>query len=648
MVAVFLLGVIVAPGGSGASQAYAVPAGIKVAVVRSQATIDWLARHKLGYDHVGKSAALETYLRDRGWDVTRIGDAELGNLATLKTYDVVVLPYVFAMDPAPSRTLLRYVAEGGGLVSALGSPRVAPSYDVSPTEVWTEHWVRIMNYEGWEWGPLSEAYQAFFIDDNFTPKFDVKALDHPIVSGVRSILQSRGLSSTSVDLVRDPGAGLELVTTLQNNTNAKAFANFRINDSAVTSRYAGTYPAGLASEYLKGRSVYFYFSPMDFLPTYNSALYGRLTPSGIAQGEVAGAYLESALEWAATDDGKDGAIVRDARTSGVIDIYQDGIYTHQYLGNQGNVSTSGTLTYTVRDPRGVQVASWTRYMTGVAPGTQQRYSHQYVPGKLLDGEYVVQVKYVFTYPDYALSWTEEARVRRGQGTGIKTAPVAPAVSPDLTNLNVYPNPVTPNGDGWADWTYFNYTLNTAATIDIKVYDIAWNLLAVPAEGRYQTPGFYSFRYDMRTRTGGQLPDGVYWYSVQARNSAGSQARGGMFFVSRGIVTAPALGTSPRLSSVWMHPNPFYPTGGGSDATTAFCYTVNTDAYVTIKVLDWRGEAKTVVLNGFRPAGRYYEGWNGKNDLGRLLPPGNYRYYIFASGGGAKPHTDLATGVVTIK
>jgi len=72
------------------------------------------------------------------------------------------------------------------------------------------------------------------------------------------------------------------------------------------------------------------------------------------------------------------------------------------------------------------------------------------------------------------------------------------------------------------------------------------------------------------------------------------------------------------------------------------------ACVTVKVLNWRGEVKTVIQNSYRAAGRHYEGWHGRDDAGKLLPVGNYRYYIFATGGGAKPHTHLVTGITSIR
>jgi len=397
------------------------PPALKIALVRSTDSQAWVDKYHRGYGILYKEDILYDYLVAKGWNVTRISDDDLESIAKLRQYDVVVCMWVFAMSPNATNTLVKYVGEGGGLLVPYASPRVAPGVGGSELE---DHWARIMNYEGWEWGPLSEVYQTFFIDDVGAFKYAARpSWGDPVVSGAASILTARGLNATDLTLNRNqnPGTWIEYVKPLVGNKNTVQFMNLsQLSAPTGSTNYAISNGMGAArSTYLNGRSVYFYFSPTDFL--FNQDGSGAQTTStGVKQSEVAGAYLESALVWAGGSGGRPGVLIRDGRTYATLNVYNDGIYANHYVTNLGNVSVTGTLNFRIYDPSGRLVKSTTRYKIGVEPGKTHKYSETYKVGKLASGSYRVEVEYLTTYPAYERRYVEAAYVYRGQGVGIRT------------------------------------------------------------------------------------------------------------------------------------------------------------------------------------------------------------------------------------
>lgn len=397
------------------------PPALKVAVVRSTDSQAWVDRYNRGYGILLKEDVIYNYLVSKGWDVTRISDDDLESISKLNQYDVVVCMWVFAMSPTAANTLTKYVADGGGLVVPYASPRVAPGVGGSELE---DHWLRIMNYEGWEWGPLSEVYQTFFIDDVGAFKFVSRpAWGDPVVSGAASILQARGLSAGDLSLWRNQSAGawIEYVKPLAGNRNAVQFMSLsQLSAPTGSTNYGISGGMGAShSTYLKGRSVYFDFSPVDFMMNQDGA--GNQTVStGVKQSEIAAAYLESSIAWAGSAGGRPGVLVRDGRTYASLNVYRDGIYATQYVTNLGNVTVTGTLNYRIYDPSGRLVKTSSRYKIGIEPGATHKYSESYNVGRLAAGTYRVEVEYLTTYPAYERRYLEAASVYRGQGTGIRT------------------------------------------------------------------------------------------------------------------------------------------------------------------------------------------------------------------------------------
>ncbi len=411
-----LLGPLPAPVGGPQT---ATAGTLKVGLVRSTLTQSWVDSHGRGYGVLTKQDAVRNYLAGKGYDVTVLSDADLDDLDKLRQYDVVVLMWVFAMKANAAQNLVTYVGEGNGLVTLYASPRVNP--DVAGET--NAHWLKILNSNSWEWGPLSEVNQTTFVDDFGAIEFRADPVAHPIVDGAKSILAGRGLSAADMRLYRQPGHWVELVSMFPANENTSLFLNMTPLSVATGSKhYPGAHPGAVAAEYLKGRYAYFYFSPVDFLPNFNQDnTANRVLSSGVKQGEVAAAYVESAIAWAADTAGTYGPIIRDGRTYALVNASSGGIYASQYVHNPGNVAVTGTLHFRVYDPKGKLVKDSKRHKIGVHPGLLYRYSESYIAPLSSSGSYRVEIEFNTSYPSYGRRHVETLHVRRGQGSGLRTA-----------------------------------------------------------------------------------------------------------------------------------------------------------------------------------------------------------------------------------
>jgi len=189
--------------------------------------------------------------RARNWvessshNLVELTDADLESPSALGDIDVLVLPYTWAMNKEASLTVRDWVRGGGGLISILTSPRVF--LDGSSWQLWA--WE--LNYEGWEWGPLSEAYQMMFLNDPTASAWQaVVGSGHPIGANA---LSSLGLSTARFT---DPdGSGIEISHKYNKNvTPVMTFAGLGTDTSTGQSlnQYNG-YAAAQASQYGSGR-----------------------------------------------------------------------------------------------------------------------------------------------------------------------------------------------------------------------------------------------------------------------------------------------------------------------------------------------------------------------------------------------------------
>ena len=386
-------------------------APLDIGVLLSQSSKNFgngIPPHPFAKTNVGeREQAARQWVIDSPHHLVELSDADLENPAKLATVDVLILPYTWAMNKTASLTVRNWVKQGGGLVPILTSPRVF--LDGSEWQLW----VWELNYEAWEWGPLSEAYQMMFVDDpNPGPWQAALKPGHPIVSDALD-----ALSLSSAKLTHPSGSGIELV--YKYNSNVTSILNWT-GISGEFSGYNG-FSAAQATHYGSGRVVYFDFPLLDFL--YKSALSGVAIGGGHDQGDLASALLDSAVDWAATGGGF-GTIVVSAETYGYVNSFEKQLTIRQWVTATGNAPVSGHLTSRIYNPDGVLVHEDRRDFLGVEPGRTHVYNWSYVKFPSLDdGRYHVVLEYRYTYPSYAVSSIAEAYVVRAQGREIPTTPV---------------------------------------------------------------------------------------------------------------------------------------------------------------------------------------------------------------------------------
>ena len=397
------------------------PPPIKVAVVYSKTTIDWLNYRGTPsrYSHGSKEKAVLQYLQNRGYDVTEIvGDRDLLNSDALKQYDVIILPNMYALGRPASESLARYVAAGGGLVATMSSPRVDPAHAPKhgQKENMNEWWWRVMRSNYWEWGPLSSIYQAKFINDGkYTPEFTLRPNGaSPITQGVSSILEARGMNGSVSGLtMHDPSCSIEMCVPIPKGADRQTAADFNIQTASVRKLYPGTYTAILGSSYGAGRCVRFFFPIMAFLHEYyDSALYPPLTSTGVPQGEVAGAYLESAIIWAASGD---GTVAHSIDSTSYANVSARGgkVTARQYVTNRGNTITKGTVRFSVVSASGRTLKSWSTKNVLMLPHQTKTFRYTY-GRKLPGGACTVVARFTYGYPATSVDARTQSVIFRGQ------------------------------------------------------------------------------------------------------------------------------------------------------------------------------------------------------------------------------------------
>lgn len=194
------------------------------------------------------------------------------------------------------------------------------------------------------------------------------------------------------------------------------------------------------------------------------------------------------------------------------------------------------------------------------------------------------------------------------------------------------NPFSPNNDNYRDITGFSYNVTMDSRVIVKVLKngkllknvIRWN-------SRKKGTTYYEL-WDGKDSNGNLLGDGIYDYKIIAKTPYRRTEVKGTVQISK----------KPSVSSYYTTVNPFSPNGDGYKDITGFSYFLNADSKVIVRVLSGDKLIATVVARQPRTAGqRYYEIWNGKDNNGKIVPNGEYRYTIIATnafGKGIARHT----------
>lgn len=112
------------------------------------------------------------------------------------------------------------------------------------------------------------------------------------------------------------------------------------------------------------------------------------------------------------------------------------------------------------------------------------------------------------------------------------------VMPDIENLVVFPETISPNADAIADVTEITYRLPTTATVDLSITSPEGRTYPIVSRAE-QYPAEHLHVWDGKRPDGGLLPNGVYTYTLTAEDRYGNivQRRGTLRLVDVGLPEA---------------------------------------------------------------------------------------------------------------
>jgi len=192
----------------------------------------------------------------------------------------------------------------------------------------------------------------------------------------------------------------------------------------------------------------------------------------------------------------------------------------------------------------------------------------------------------------------------------------------ITDAAADPTAISPNGDGFADWTTMTYTTSAAATVSAALLDSVGGVLAEVIPATRQTAGQHAFTFD-----GLGQPDGVYRVALTATDSRGAVATAEVE-----VVITRTLGL-PSLS-----PTVFSPNGDGRGDELRVGFVLSAPATVRLRVLR-DGKWVATLANTIFAAGKQTVTWDGTKRVG-VAPDGQYTAVIEATDG-------IGTGAIAL-
>ena len=216
--------------------------------------------------------------------------------------------------------------------------------------------------------------------------------------------------------------------------------------------------------------------------------------------------------------------------------------------------------------------------------------------------------------------TSSVEVRAGSTT---TAPV-------LSNVYATPSTFDPNSTN----TSIYFTVDKAATVSLNIMNgstTTRNLL----NSSSLASGTYFYQWNGRDSSGNIVSNGTYSAKVDASNAGGPTSQSASVQVS----TSGTGGTCSLITSNYANPSTFTP--GTNDVQIS--YNLNRAATVTVKVLRYTSEIKTLISTQSQGSGNNSVYWNGRNLDGTYVSNGSYNYEIRASVSGCAD--DVQTGSI---
>jgi putative cell wall-binding protein len=613
--------------------AAAAAAPLKVAVVTSAITEGaYKADGSQNGSHARRARSVYDLLaQEPGLSVTMIGDTELGNVATLRNYDVVVLVRNVATIESQRLALRQYAAEGGGVVSMFStsrydyragqsSPYGGPGYSSYHTPyfqfnfAWGFSGSSFMS-QSFEYGELSELIGTKFCNDPlFQPNYQLvsSGAAHPILQMTAAEVGTSKISFS------DPNAQYNETVWPTKNAPITTLLNYggeRVGGSKVgienaPTRYgAASHMAAWAMPYYYGKVVSYGFQIYDLIGQRPAA---RL--------------VVNSVKWAGTHDGF-GNITKAPDVSVNAWYTRGQIWATAGVSNAGSIQLRGRLRVDYYRPGASTpfTGCWIKDPQGyipVPPGESYKDTASANPSvSASSGRWKVRATYTYydyfrggwvsVYRDGYLDGTGSGMTWRGTSGLARPTSVHPwpSGSAEISGSDRYGTSAAISKNGWPN----GVEATSGAVILASGLNYADALAAAPLAGKLNAPilltnpaalpasvaGELSRLYASQSAQGpaklyvvSSLAPGVLSAAQAAIQNAGSGGRSVETSILAGTdCYDTARGIACALKS---------PTGGGPD--TAFIVTGNNFAdAMSIAPVAARMQAPILFVDGSLPA-----------------------------------------------
>ncbi|MBI4245418.1 MAG: hypothetical protein HY606_15120 [Planctomycetes bacterium] len=190
----------------------------------------------------------------------------------------------------------------------------------------------------------------------------------------------------------------------------------------------------------------------------------------------------------------------------------------------------------------------------------------------------------------------------------------------ISNINICENSFDPSR---GESCLISYTLSTDAIISINMYDSQDNLVRQLMNEVPRSPGSYQEIWNGRDDAGQIVPDGYYYFVI----TDSIQGEPIVVFDPRGT------GGQDISHSISLLTTPF---DASKNIPCILTYNMSQSAKINLKVRESRYDGPAVKVIEYevpRPQGQYTSVWDGRNELGEIVP---YRNYTFAIWGYTLP------------
>jgi len=202
------------------------------------------------------------------------------------------------------------------------------------------------------------------------------------------------------------------------------------------------------------------------------------------------------------------------------------------------------------------------------------------------------------------------------GGGAKQASVTVLVDkmPHIQNYQVSPNPFSPDGDSMDDTTTISFNLSEHAYVTVSVETPSETLVKTLAENEQKAPGDLSYLWDGTNNDGALVPEGRYTVRMQGTALTGN------------------IGLPVTLDVFALHISQIQAVTAWADPyreeNAKISYTLSQEGILTIKVYNSEEQYMCdIITDAYKASGTHEETWDGRDDLGQILPDGAYYFTI---------------------